>query len=146
MPVFRRLGTGDAGGSNNAVVPAAGAGAADGSRSAPMARQAESQYAELKTRVHRQLIDRLDLDKLATIPAEVVRTEIARVVQGLIDEEGTPLSRQERERLVLEIWHETFGLGPLEILMQDPTISDILVNGPRSVYVERRGKLERTDT
>jgi len=111
-----------------------------------MARQAESQYGELKTRVHRQLIDRLDLDKLATIPAEVVRTEIARVVQGLIDEEGTPLTRQERERLVLEIWHETFGLGPLEPLMQDPTISDILVNGPRNIYVERRGKLERTDT
>jgi pilus assembly protein CpaF len=146
MPVFRRLGTGDGSASNNAVTPAAGAGAADGSRSAPMARQAESQYAELKTRVHRQLIDRLDLDKLATIPAEVVRTEIARVVQGLIDEEGTPLTRQERERLVLEIWHETFGLGPLEPLMQDPTISDILVNGPRNIYVERRGKLERTDT
>src|SRR6266853_6731652 len=100
MPVFRRLGTGDTGASNNAVTPVAGAGAADGPRSAPMGRQAESQYAELKTRVHRQLIDRLDLDKLATIPAEVVRTEIARVVQRLIDEERTPLTRQERERLV----------------------------------------------
>ena len=58
--------------------------------------------------------------------------------------DDTPLSRQEREQLVVEVQHETFGLGPIEPLMQDPTVSDILVNGPRSVYVERRGKLERT--
>jgi pilus assembly protein CpaF len=109
-------------------------------------RRAESQYADLKTRIHRQLIDRLDLSKLAVIPPDVVRAEIARVVQGLLDEEQTPLSRQERDNLVLEVWHETFGLGPLEPLMQDPTVSDILVNGPRNIYVERRGKLERTPT
>src|SRR5437773_1855854 len=141
MSVFRRQGAENAIASTN-TAPAT----ADGSRTGSPVRQGEWQYAELKTRVHRQMIDRLDLDKLATIPTEVVRGEIARVVQGLIDEEGTPLSRQERERLVLEIWHETFGLGPLEILMQDPTVSDILVNGAKSVYVERRGKLERTDT
>jgi pilus assembly protein CpaF len=110
------------------------------------ARRAESQFAELKTRIHRQLIDRLDLSKLAVIPPDVVRAEIARVVQGLLDEEQTPLSRQERDNLVLEVWHETFGLGPLEPLMQDPSVSDILVNGPRNIYVERRGKLERTPT
>ena len=109
-------------------------------------RRAESQYADLKTRIHRQLIDRLDLSKLAVIPPDVVRAEIALVVQGLLDEEQTPLSRQERDNLVLEVWHETFGLGPLEPLMQDPTVSDILVNGPRNIYVERRGKLERTPT
>ena len=129
MAVFRRLTSGDA----NAAAPGG-------------PRRSDSEYADLKTRVHRQLIDRIDLSKLAVIPPDVVRGEIARVVQGLLDEEGTPLSRQERERLVLEIWHETFGLGPLEPLMQDPTVSDILVNGPRSVYVERRGKLERTET
>ena len=145
MGIFRRLGTGDAVATTSTAGMASN-GAIDGSRSGPPIRSAESQYADLKTRVHRQLIDRLDLDKLATIPAEVVRSEIARVVQGLIDEQATPLSRQERERLVLEIWHETFGLGPLEPLMQDPTVSDILVNGPRSIYVERRGKLERTET
>ena len=145
MGIFRRLGTGDTVATTSSAGMAPN-GAIDGSRSGPPMRSAESQYADLKTRVHRQLIDRLDLDKLATIPAEVVRSEIARVVQGLIDEQATPLSRQERERLVLEIWHETFGLGPLEPLMQDPTVSDILVNGPRSIYVERRGKLERTET
>ena len=139
MSLFRRLGSGNAPAiptsSNDMTRPAAG-----------RQQQAQSQYSELKTRVHRQLIDRLDLGKLATIPPDVIRGEIARVVQGLIDEESTPLSRQERERLVLEIWHETFGLGPLEPLMQDPTVSDILVNGPRDIYVERRGKLERTET
>jgi pilus assembly protein CpaF len=109
-------------------------------------RRAESHYSDLKTRIHRQLIDRLDLSKLAVIPPDVVRAEIARVVQGLLDEEQTPLSRQERDNLVLEVWHETFGLGPLEPLMQDPSVSDILVNGPRNIYVERRGKLERTPT
>jgi pilus assembly protein CpaF len=107
-------------------------------------RRAESQHADLKNRIHRQLIDRLDLGKLAVIPPDVVRAEISRVVQGLLDEEQTPLSRQERDGLVLEVWHETFGLGPLEPLMQDSTVSDILVNGPRNIYVERRGKLERT--
>ena len=110
-----------------------------------LARRGDSDFAELKTRVHRRLIDQIDLSKLALIPPDVVKSEIARVVQTLLDEESTPLSRQERERIVVDIWHETFGLGPLEPLMQDPTISDILVNGPHHVYVERRGKLEHTE-
>jgi len=99
---------------------------------------------ELKTRVHRQLIERLDLTKLAMLPADVVQQQIRRIVEDMLVDEETPLSRPEREQLVVEVQHETFGLGPIEPLMQDPTVSDILVNGPHEVYVERRGKLQKT--
>ena len=104
--------------------------------------QAESQYADIKVRVHRQLIERLDLSKLGSMPVEVLHQQIRRVTESLLAEVDTPLNRQEREKLVTEIQHETFGLGPLEPLMQDPTISDILVNRYNQVYVERRGRLE----
>ena len=104
----------------------------------------EARY-ELKARIHRQLIARLDLTKLATMPSDMVRQQIGRVIEDLLLDEATPLSRQEREQLVVEVQHETLGLGPLEPLLQDPTISDILVNGARHVYVERRGRIERTD-
>jgi pilus assembly protein CpaF len=99
---------------------------------------------ELKTRVHRQLIERLDLTKLAMLPGDVVQQQIRRIVEDMLVDDETPLSRQEREALVVEVQHETFGLGPIEPLMQDPTVSDILVNGPHEVYVERRGKLQKT--
>jgi pilus assembly protein CpaF len=101
-------------------------------------------YYELKTRIHRQLIDRLDLAKLDALPREVVEQQICRIVEDMLALDETPLSRKERDDLVVEIEHETFGLGPLEPLMQDPTISDILVNGSKEVYVERHGKLEPT--
>jgi pilus assembly protein CpaF len=117
------------------VAPAAG----DGGRRPELARY------DLKTRVHRQLIERLDLSKLATLPADVVQQQIRRIVEDLLVDEETPLSRAEREQLVVEVQHETFGLGPIEPLMQDPTVSDILINGPHEVYVERRGKLHKTN-
>src|SRR5262252_279344 len=101
-------------------------------------------YYELKTRIHRQLIERLDLAKLELLPLETVQQQIRRIVEDLLVADETPLSQQEREQIVVEVEHETFGLGPLEPLMQDPTVSDILVNGPKTVYVERRGRLERT--
>jgi pilus assembly protein CpaF len=119
-------------------------GSGEGLRKADVPR-ADAPYSELKTRIHRQLIERLDLSKLDLIPADTVQSQIRRVVEHMLEEEATPLSRQERDRLVVEIAHETFGLGPIEPLMQDRTVSDILVNGPRSVYVERRGQLQRTD-
>jgi pilus assembly protein CpaF len=103
------------------------------------------EYAELKTRIHRQLIERLDLSKTDSIPLEMLQLQIRQITEALITEAGTPLSRQERDRIIVEVQHETFGLGPIEPLMRDPSISDILVNGAREVYVERRGKLERTD-
>jgi pilus assembly protein CpaF len=101
-------------------------------------------YYDLKTRIHRQLIERLDLAKLDVLPLDTVQQQIRRIVEDMLAGDETPLSRHEREQLVLEVEHETFGLGPLEPLMQDPTVSDILVNGSKEVYVERRGKLERT--
>jgi len=103
------------------------------------------EYAELKTRIHRQLIERLDLSKTDSIPLEMLQLQIRQITEALITEAGTPLSRQERDRIIVEVQHETFGLGPIEPLMRDPSISDILVNGAREVYVERRGKLEPTD-
>ena len=107
-------------------------------------RRGQSVYNELKTRVHRQLIERLDLAKLELMPQDTVQQQIRRIVEDLLAGEDTPLSRQEREQLVVEVQHETFGLGPIEPLMQDPTVSDILINGPHNVFIERRGKLERT--
>jgi pilus assembly protein CpaF len=99
---------------------------------------------ELKARVHRQLIERLDLTKLNLLPPETVQQQIRRIVEDMLVDDETPLSRHEREQIVIEVQHETFGLGPIEPLMQDPTVNDILVNGPRDVYVERRGKLQKT--
>jgi len=101
-------------------------------------------YFGLKTRIHRQLIERLDLTKLDVLPLDAVQQQIRRIVEDMLAGDGTPLSRHEREQLVTEVEHETFGLGPIEPLLQDPTVSDILVNGAKDVYVERRGKLERT--
>jgi pilus assembly protein CpaF len=108
------------------------------------ARRPELARYDLKTRVHRQLIERLDLTKLAMLPGDVVQQQIRRIVEDMLVDDETPLSRQEREQIVVEVQHETFGLGPIEPLMQDPTVSDILVNGPHEVYVERRGKLQKT--
>src|SRR4029434_10655927 len=116
------------------------------SNGAPEAsRRVDTARYELKTRVHRQLIERLDLAKLSSLPGEIVQQQIRRIVEDMLVADETPLSRQEREDLVREVQDETFGLGPIEPLMQDPTVADILVNGPREVYVERRGKLERTN-
>src|SRR5262244_519462 len=104
----------------------------------------QTTYYELKTRIHGQLIERLDRAKLEARPRELVQQQIRRIVEDMLALDETPLSRKERDDLVIEIEHETFGLGPIEPLMQDPTVSDILVNGAREIYVERHGKLERT--
>jgi len=100
-------------------------------------------YQELKSTIHRKLIDRLDLSTVTEISPEQLSGIIKAVVENLISAEGIPLTRLERERLVTEIQHETLGLGPLEPLLQDPEISDIMVNGPGQVYIEKHGKLQR---
>ena len=102
-------------------------------------------YQELKSSIHRKLIDRLDLSSVAEISPEQLSGIIKTVVEGLITAEGIPLTRVERERLVVEIQHETLGLGPLEPLLQDPEISDIMVNGAGNVYIEKHGKLHKTE-
>lgn len=102
-------------------------------------------FQDLKARIHRRLIDTLDLGKLDLLSSDELAREIGYIIESLIVEEGVPLNQAEKERLVVEVQHETFGLGPLEPLLSDPAISDILVNNCSSVYIERKGKLEKTN-
>ena len=101
-------------------------------------------FQEMKARLHRAIITRLDLTKLNTLGADRVRAEVSRLAEGLLLAENVPLSTVERDRLVSEVHHELFGLGPLEPLLADSTVTDILVNSHANIYVERRGKLEKT--
>jgi pilus assembly protein CpaF len=103
------------------------------------------EYQELKTSVHRDLISRVDLERVATQRDEYTRGQVLSVIQDLVATLKTPLSGRERERLSLEVLDEVFGLGPLEPLLQDPSVNDILVNGPKQVYVERAGVLEESN-
>src|SRR5256714_9745235 len=102
------------------------------------------EYQELKFTLHRKLFDRINLEALSSMAGERVRAEIRSAVAKLVEEEKTPLSLVEKDRVIEEILDEVFGLGPLEPLLQDPTVSDILVTTPHLVYVERGGKLYRT--
>jgi pilus assembly protein CpaF len=101
-------------------------------------------YSALKAAIHRRLIQKLDLDRLNQLKRDEVRREVGQILESLIVGESTPMNLQERERLSLEVLDEVFGLGPLERLLSDPTISDILVNNHKSVYIERHGLLEYT--
>ncbi|MCI0683645.1 MAG: CpaF family protein [Gemmataceae bacterium] len=102
-------------------------------------------FDDLKRLIHSKLVDKLDLSRVSDLAGDTLRREIRLVVERLCDTENPLLNRMERERLIDEVLDETFGFGPLELLLKDPTVSDILVNGPFKVYVERRGKLEKTD-
>src|SRR3954471_14593938 len=101
------------------------------------------QYLELKAGVHRKLLNRLNLEALAQSDRPRAESEIRTLLTELLAEENTPLSLGERETLFGELIDDVFGLGPLEPLLRDPTISDILVNTCKNVYVERNGQLER---
>ncbi len=111
----------------------------------PGEKSAEGDFEELKRRIHSKLVDKLDLARVGDLEGDVLRREIRLVVEHLSDAEDTLLNRAERDRLVDEVLDETFGLGPLEMLLKDQSISDIMINGPRSVYVERSGKIEKTN-
>ena len=102
-------------------------------------------FENLKRRIHGKLVDKLDLTRVGELEGDVLRREIRRVIEHLCDGEDTLLNRVERERLVDEVLDETFGLGPLELLLKDANVCDILINGPKDVYVERRGKMEKTN-
>src|SRR6266404_3803221 len=102
-------------------------------------------YQELKSAVHRDLLNKVDLERIATVRDERTRSQALAVIQDLVASLQTPLSGRERERLSLEVLDEVFGLGPLEPLLQDPGLNDILVNGHKQVYVERAGILEETN-
>src|SRR5271170_6486197 len=102
------------------------------------------EYQELKFTLHRKLVDKINLEALATIDNQRVRSEVRQALISLIDSEPTLLSSLEKQQICDEVLDEVFGLGPLEPLLQDPSISDILVNTYRQVYIERKGLLELT--
>ena len=104
-----------------------------------------SAYHELKMRIHRMLLDRLDLERMEALGPERLREELRGMVERLLEEENVVINDIERHTLVRDIQHEMLGLGPLEPLLADASISDILVNGASQVYVERRGRLELAD-
>ncbi len=117
----------------------------EAARSSGLTRDTSSlQYQELKFSIHRKLLDRINLEAVYAVPGERVRQEIRPSIAKLVSEEKTPLSLTEKDRLIEEVLDEVFGLGPLEPLLRDRTVSDILVTTPRLIYVERGGKLERT--
>ena len=101
-------------------------------------------FNAVKIAIHRKLIQKLNLDRLSEIRREDVRREMSQILENLVGGESTPMTFEERERLSSEVLDEVFGLGPLEPLLNDPAVSDILVNTYRRVYVERHGMLEET--
>src|SRR5262250_1141284 len=102
-------------------------------------------FASAKAAIHRKLIQKLNLDKLTEVNREDVRREVSQILEGIVHGEAAPMNLQERERLVQEVLDEVFGLGPLEPLLADETVADILVNTYKNVYIERNGLLERTN-
>jgi pilus assembly protein CpaF len=102
-------------------------------------------YQDLKTSLHRDLLSKVDLEKLTSLQDVRARTQVQNIIYELIGAASVPLSGSEKDRICREVLHEVFGLGPLEPLLQDPSISDILVNTHRQVYIERAGLLELTD-
>jgi pilus assembly protein CpaF len=102
-------------------------------------------YTFFKSTIHRKLIQNLNLERLAQMNRESALQELTRIIENLMDTDGMPITLLERERLAREVLDEVFGLGPLEPLMRDPSVADILVNSAKNVYVERRGLLEKTD-
>lgn len=102
-------------------------------------------YQELKQTMHQSILDRIDLERLQNLSPDQLRHELAVLVERIVDEENIIVNQSERRSLVLDIQHEMLGFGPLEPLLNDPTVSDILVNTASQVYVERKGKLELTN-
>jgi pilus assembly protein CpaF len=114
-------------------------------RPSAVAGQGGNDRRRIKAQLHQQLIANMDVSMLGTISRDDLRAEVRRMAEELCQRSSNLLNRAERERLISEVLDETFGLGPLEPLMADPTISDILINGHNVVYVERNGRLERAD-
>ena len=105
----------------------------------------DAEYRELRTKLHTKVLNEVQLENLYRLGEDVAREQIGQLIREMLQRENTPLALAERERIAREILDECFGLGPLEPLVADPTISDILVNTSKVVYIERRGVLERTD-
>ncbi len=110
-----------------------------------LAAEKTDRFNALKTDIHRKLVEQLDMTKLAQNVTDEIREQVHQIVLALCEESETLLNYNERQKLAKEILDETFGLGPLETLLGDPEISDILINGPRQVYIEKRGRLQISD-
>ncbi len=111
---------------------------------ASSAQDKEKEFEALKRHIHGKLVDKLDLSRIGELEGDTLRREIRLVVEHLCDTEDTLLNRAERDRLIDEVLDETFGLGPMEMLLKDPSISEIMVNGPKAVFVEKSGKLVKS--
>ena len=105
----------------------------------------QTSFEDLKLLIHGKLVDKLDLSRLGELEGDTLRREIRLVVEHLCDTENPLLNRSERERLIEEVLDETFGFGPLEILLKEEGIADIMINGPKHVFVEKNGKIERSN-
>src|SRR5713101_7972980 len=110
----------------------------------PITALTRTDFGSVKAAIHRKLIQKLNLDRLNEVNREEVRREVSQILEALVVGESAPMNLQERERLAQEVLDEVFGLGPLEPLLADPTVSDILVNTYKHVYIERKGMLEAT--
>jgi pilus assembly protein CpaF len=109
-----------------------------------MASRSADRYFELKSEIHRKLIGVLNLERVSSIPKDRLRAEIGRVVERLLDDERVPMTTAEQSKIVEEVLDEVLGLGPLETLLKEPSISDILVNRYNKVFIERNGKLSES--
>ena len=116
-----------------------------GERNGAPGGMASNAYQTLKRDIHQTVLDRVELERLSRLPVDQVRDEIATLIARILDEDRVPANDQERKQLVIDVYDEMFGFGPLESLLRDPSISDILVNTSKQTYVERKGRLELTD-
>jgi pilus assembly protein CpaF len=110
----------------------------------PKADPAVAQFEAIKRRIHGKLVDRLDFNRVNELDPRTVRLEVRAVIEHLLDEDDPMLNKAERQKLVDEILDETFGLGPLEALLKEEGIGDIMINGPRFVFIEKKGRIERS--
>ncbi|CAI4031013.1 Type II/IV secretion system ATP hydrolase TadA/VirB11/CpaF, TadA subfamily [Nitrospira tepida] len=106
--------------------------------------EASSHYQALKDRLHQRVIELLDLNAVSAMPQEAVTAQLTKLIEQLLQQESVPLNQRERAQITQDILHEVLGLGPLEPLLADPSVADILVNGHKQVFVERYGRLELT--
>src|SRR5277367_5380729 len=116
-----------------------------GSRTLPRSVSGADRWFGVKSQIHSKLLDSLTPDQLKSLSKEGVREQIGNVVERLIADDQIPMTVAERERLIEEVLDEVFGLGPLEPLLKDPAISDILVNGFDNIYIERGGRMVETN-
>src|SRR4051812_6112507 len=111
----------------------------------PLPQQTDAASSAIKIAVHRRLIESLDLAQARKMPREQLQQECSRRVDQLLNEQRCPLSTPEKQKLLREVMDEIFGFGPLEELLRDPLVTDILINGPHQIYVEKGGRLQESD-